>query len=176
MFTWLDIYFKAVNPCYEDTDCRGWKSCLFQYQCEDTLGGTCGFSDYFNTVVLGSVLGAVVLLLVVLLVKIEVEKVNFRRRILFLKKAKIHFIFFSRRWITLQSLSRSPWWSSHGKTKTEAYPYNFYVSSTQRIGEGVSGDSLSGHLHPGRDRHEDRLDRSTCSGKPLLLAGHFHSL
>ena len=129
-----------------------------------------------NIISLDWIMKLIKILLVVLLVKTEVEKVNFRRRILFIKKAKIHFIFFSRRWITLQSLSRSPWWSSHGKKKTEAYPYNFYVSSTQRIGEGVSGDSLSGHLHTGRDRHEDRLDRSTCSGKPLLLAGHFHSL
>ena len=36
------------------------------------------------------------------------RKSEFSSSYFILKKAKIHFIFFSRRWITLQSLSRSP--------------------------------------------------------------------
>ena len=72
-------------------------------------------------------------------------------------------------WFTLQSLSRPPWWSSHGETETEAYPNDIHLRPTQRIGKGVSGDPLSRHLHAWGDCHEDRLDRSTCTGNPFVL-------
>lgn len=75
---------------------------------------------------------------------------------------------FSCRWSALQSVHRS-WCSTLWKTQTTTNPHYIHVRSTKGAGASLPRDTLPGHLHPRRDCHENRFNRSPSAGKLILI-------
>lgn len=57
---------------------------------------------------------------------------------------------------------------SRGEEETASDTNDIHVGPAERVGARVSGDALPGHLHQGRDRHEDRPDGGQSAGQCII--------